>query len=72
MKFVGIVAANIPGICLNRSKLQMHAIQNALVAAIHFLVGCVSAWIQMKGVGVLHGEFGPSPNRSLRSSRNLV
>ena len=62
MKFVRIVATNIAGIGLNRSEFKLHAIQNTLVTAIHFLVGCVEAvLIQMKGVGVLHGEF-PRPH----------
>ena len=40
---MGIVSADIASVCLHGAKFQLHPGQDAFVAAIHLLVGCIEA-----------------------------
>ena len=49
VEFVRIIAADITCISFYRSKVQFHALQNAFIAAIHFLIGGVETrLVEMK------------------------
>ena len=68
MKLVGSITANVAGIRLNCPKLQLHTGEDSLVASVHLVVSDVKAGlIQMKGIGIFHGEF-PGPHHAKSGS----